>query len=209
LLRRRHLEPLAEAATASRWSLEFRISLDGFDAATHDALRGRGAFERTMEGLDLLLQHGFLPIVTAVRTWDPGDDPEVYGRLVDVLLERGYARPRVKTMPALRLGAEAIRSGGYDERDRVTNAMLEGFDLDRLVCRHARVVTDRGIWVCPILLDSPDGRLGDDLAEAAAAAFRLAHAACHTCWLHGAICANPGAVVPETASIAGSPAGTR
>ena len=66
----------------------------------------------------------------------------------------------------------------------------------------ARVVTDRGIWVCPILLDAPDGGLGDDLAAAAARPFRLSHGACTTCWMHGAVCANPGAAVPE----AGMPA---
>ena len=105
-------------------------------------------------------------------------------------------------MPAFRIGGEALRGGGYDPSERVTADMLEGYDVEQLVCAHARVVTDRGIWICPILLDSPEGRLGDDLGTAARAPFALAHAACHTCWLHGAICANPGAAAPETGVVA-------
>lgn len=197
LLKRRHVEPLAEAAASSRWSLEFRLSLDGFDADSNDPLRGVGSFARAIEGFELLLAHGFLPIVTVVRTWDPGEEPEVYHRFVAALRERDCRQPRVKTMPALKIGAEASRTGGYRDHERVTNEMLAEYDLDQLVCAHSRVVTDRGIWVCPILLDSPDGELGDDLEPAARTPFTLAHAACHTCWLHGAICANPGAVALE------------
>ena len=202
LLKPRHVEPLAAAASDSRWSLEFRLSLDGFDADSNDPLRGAGSFERAVEGFELLLAHGFLPIVTVVRTWDPGEEPEVYRRFVAALSERGSRQPRVKTMPALRIGAEAQRAGGYADYERVTNEMLAEYDVDQLVCAHSRVVTDRGLWVCPILLDTPDGNLGDDLERAARAPFELAHAACHTCWLHGAICANPWGMAPE----AGAPA---
>ena len=200
LLRPRHLEPLASAAAVSPWSLEFRLSVDGFDAESNDALRGAGSFDRAMDGFELLLRHGFLPIVTVVRTWEPGADEAMYERFVAGLAARGCTRPRIKTMPALRIGGEAERTGGYRDYERVTNAMLEDYDLDQLVCAHTRVVTDRGIWVCPILLDAPDGCLGDDLTGAARAPYALAHGACHTCWTHGAICANPGAAAPEIGS---------
>lgn len=199
LLRPRHVVPLARAAAGSRYSLEFRVSIDGFDAATHDALRGRGSFARALAGLELLLAHGFLPIVTAVQTWGPDEEAGVYEGFVRLLRERGYRQPRVKLMPALKIGAEAERSGGYAPGERVTRAMVEGYDPDLLLCSSARVVTDRGVWVCPILLDAPEGNLGDDLERAAGTPFRLAHQACATCWLHGAICANPGASLPETA----------
>src|SRR5687767_44483 len=204
LLRPRHVEPLAAAAAASRWSLEFRLSLDGFDADSNDPLRGAGSFERALGGLELLLRHGFLPIVTIVRTWGPEAEPAIYERFVAELAARGCTRPRIKTMPVLRIGCEAERTGGYREYERVTNEMLEEYDLDQLVCAHSRVVTDRGIWVCPILMEAPDGDLGDDLGQAARAPYALAHGACHTCWMHGAICENPGAGAPET----GAPAGT-
>jgi molybdenum cofactor biosynthesis enzyme MoaA len=200
LLKPRHLELLAAAAAASPWSLEFRLSVDGFDADSNDALRGAGSFDRAMDGFELLLRHGFLPIVTVVRTWDPDAEPDIYERFVAELAARGCTRPRIKTMPALRIGCEAERAGGYRDYERVTNEMLENYDLDQLVCAHARVVTDQGVWVCPILLDAPDGDLGDDLTRAAAAPYALAHGACHTCWMHGAICANPGTAEPEIGS---------
>ncbi|MGH7544123.1 MAG: radical SAM protein [Gemmatimonadota bacterium] len=198
LLKPRQVAVLAGAAAESRFSLEFRVSIDGFDRATHDALRGEGAFERALAGVGLLLAHGFLPIVTAVRTWPAGCEPEVYRAFVTMLRERGYRHPRIKLLPVFRIGAEAVRAGGYAPEERVTTRMVDGYDPDLLLCSSSRVVTDRGIWVCPILLDEPDGNLGEDLAAAAARPFHLRHAACTTCWMHGAVCANPGAAAPET-----------
>lgn len=198
VLKRRHLERLADAAVSSPYSLEFRVSIDGFTAESHDALRGEGSFEKAMRGVELLLAHGFLPIVTAVQTWEPGEDPEVFRGFVETLRAHGYPNPRIKLLPRLKIGAEAGRAGGYTPAERVANAMLEGYDLEHLICSRARVVTDRGIRVCPILIAEPDADLGDDLVTAAGTPFRLRHAACTTCWQYGAICSNAGGMAPES-----------
>ncbi len=191
LLRPERVERLARAAELSPYSLEFRVSIDGFTAAAHDALRGEGSFERTMAGLDRLVAHGFLPIVTATRTWPLDRDDEVFRGFVEMLKARGCRRPRIKLIPALRIGAEALRAGGYEPSDWVTEEMMEGYDTEQLICRSARVATSRGIYVCPILLEAPDARLGDSLDEAVDTPYRLRHQACVTCYLHGAICSNP------------------
>ena len=54
-------------------------------------------------------------------------------------------------------------------------------------CR--RAVTARGVYVCPLLVDEPDGRMGDTLA-AALGPFELRHGACYTCYVTGMTCAN-------------------
>ena len=69
---------------------------------------------------------------------------------------------------------------------------MAGYDQSQLICNHSRVVTDRGVYVCPILLDAPEARLGPTLEEADRE-FPLAHGACFTCYLYGAICTNPSA----------------
>src|SRR6516225_4168467 len=58
------LERLAAAEAASPYSLEFRVSIDGFSPETNDPVRGEGAFERAMTGVRQLVGHGFLPIIT-------------------------------------------------------------------------------------------------------------------------------------------------
>jgi hypothetical protein len=105
------------------------------------------------------------------------------------LQQNGYERPRLKILPPLQLGAEAERTHGYRDSERVTLPMMKGFDSSQLVCEHSRMVTDRGVYVCPILIESADARLGETLAESTVP-FALSHGACYTCYQYGAICSN-------------------
>src|SRR5688500_6323512 len=95
------LERLRAADEASLYSLEFRVSIDGFSPQTNDPIRGIGTFERAMEGVEKLVEHGFLPIITAARTWPIEQDREVVGAFCNMLRSRGYERPRLKILPTL------------------------------------------------------------------------------------------------------------
>jgi molybdenum cofactor biosynthesis enzyme MoaA len=184
------LERLAAAAARSTYSLEFRVSIDGSSAASNDPIRGEGTFDRAMAGVRQLLRFGFLPIITAAQVNE--DDVDLAQRFAAVLKANGYDRPRVKILPLLRIGAEEQRCRGYNAEERVTAEMMAGFDESTLLCEHSRIVTDRGVYVCPILIEAADARLGDTLAEAAVP-YPLRHAACFTCYQYGTICANPSA----------------
>jgi sulfatase maturation enzyme AslB (radical SAM superfamily) len=186
------LDRLAQAEAASPYSLEFRVSIDGFSPETHDPVRGDGTFDRAMRGVRQLLRHGFLPIITVARTSENTDDATLFHRFIETLRANGYDRPRIKILPTLRLGAEVTRQRGYQEEERVTPEMLEGFDQGQLICHHSRIVTDHGVFVCPILIEAPDARLGSTLAEARGP-FALRHHACYTCYQYGTLCANPSA----------------
>jgi sulfatase maturation enzyme AslB (radical SAM superfamily) len=184
------LERLRRAEDSSPYSLEFRVSIDGYTAADNDPIRGSGTFDRAMRGVRQLVAHGFLPIITVTRTRDDADEATLFNGFVEVLRAHGYERPRLKILPTLRIGAEAARQRGYRDEERVTPEMMDGFDSSNLICNHSRIVTDRGVYVCPILIEAPDARLGATLDEALTP-FPLRHHACYTCYQYGAICANP------------------
>ncbi len=193
LLRDDDLERMAAADRSSIYSLEIRVSIDGPNAEMNDAVRGEGTFERAMDGVRKLLDHGFLPIITATQVWPEEEDERVRREFLDRLRGLGYDRPRIKILPSLKIGREILRDRGYDPHEWVTAQMMEGYDEGQLLCSHSRIVTDRGVHVCPILIDDPDSLMGDTL-EAAHRPFELRHQACYTCWMHGAICSNYGGV---------------
>ncbi|MBI1311212.1 radical SAM protein [bacterium] len=190
VLRPEWIERLRMAEDASQYCLEFRVSIDGPTPELNDPIRGERSFTRAMRGVELLVEHGFLPIMTMTRVWDDADDQQVLGRFRETLWQHGYTRPRLKILPRLQIGAEAQRTKGYGRFDRVTAGMMTNFDDRQLICTHSRVVTDRGIAVCPILLDEQAAILGETL-DAAAGSFPLAFGACSTCYQYGAICTNP------------------
>ena len=189
VLKSEWLERLRSAEKASRYSLEFRVSMDGYSPAENDAVRGEGTFVRILRGVRLLLDFDFLPILTVTRTKDEQDDSVLFDGFVRLLNDLGYDRPRIKLLPTLRIGAEAHRQRGYGDGERVSVDMMDGFDQGLLVCNHSRMVTDRGVYVCPILIESADARLGTTLAEAQRP-FAITHQACYTCYQYGALCSN-------------------
>jgi molybdenum cofactor biosynthesis enzyme MoaA len=196
LLSKRAVRRLAEIEAGSPYSLEIRVSLDGPTPEVNDPIRGEGTFERTMEGVSRLVEHGFLPIITAARVWCQHEDEKMLGLFSTAMRKVGYDRPRIKILPSIHLGREILRSRGYSDVEVVTEEMMEGFDTGNLLCSSGRVVTSRGIYVCPILVDNEEAHLGESLADADRSV-SLSHRACYTCWAHGAICTNAGAVGAE------------
>jgi molybdenum cofactor biosynthesis enzyme MoaA len=184
------LSRLARSEAGSPYSLEFRVSIDGFTAMDNDPVRGEGTFDRILRGIRQLLAHGFLPIITVTQTRAKDDPAALVEGFVGLLRANGYDRPRLKILPTLRIGAEVQRNRGYHPDERVTPDMMSDFDTGQLLCSHSRMVTDRGVFVCPILIEAPDARLAGKLAEAFGP-FPLRHHACYTCYQHGTLCANP------------------
>ena len=180
---------LVALAAASRYSLEVRVSIDGLSAATNDPIRGEGSFAAALRGLRELGRVALNPIITVTQTWDDGEDARLREGFHQFLRENGFPRPRVKILSLFRIGAEATRTRGYTERELLTEAHLKDFDPLKLQCTTSRMVTSRGVYVCPILIDAPDARLGQSLRESMRP-YPLAHGACHTCWATGVTCRN-------------------
>jgi hypothetical protein len=143
-----------------------------------------------MQGLKALVAAGFLPVVSCMQSWPDEKSEATLAGFRDLLASVGYDRPRLKILPPLRIGEEAKRTRAYDVTERVTHEMLHGYDLSQLLCARARLVTARGVYACPILLDSPTARLGGTLREAVSREAPLAESACFTCYVNGAICSN-------------------
>src|SRR5581483_5787762 len=73
---------LRQADASSRYSLEFRVSIDGFSPEENDPIRGAGTFDRAMKGVRQLLAHGFLPIITVAHTRDNQADIALFDGFV-------------------------------------------------------------------------------------------------------------------------------
>lgn len=180
---------LKKISSGSIYTLEFRISLDGYTEEMNDNIRGKDVFKKAMNGIKLLYESGFLPIVTVTKTWEEMEEEKVLEGFTKTLKENGYKRPRLKILPSIKIGQEALRTKGYESYEYVYEEMLQDYDVSQLICSNTRLVTSNGVYVCPILVNLPDAKLGETL-EKSSKNYELRHQACYTCYMFGAICSN-------------------
>lgn len=178
---------LAALAEASIYSLDLRVSLDGYDAASNDPIRGAGTFERILEGVRNLHQAGLNPVITVTEVCPEAGTDEGKERFFALLRGLGIEKPRLKVLPVFHIGAEAERGGAYASWQRLAAGDAPDGSWDHLQCSGCRMATDQGVWVCPILVNEPDARMGEALADALGP-FPLAHSACWTCHVYGVSC---------------------
>ena len=199
LINDRMADRLTAIEQSARYSLEIRLSLDGYTEEMNDAIRGQGVFRSALEAVRRLSRRGLLPLVAIVRTWSDDQELDTLAAFSATLRDAGYSRPRIKLLPALPLGRELERRAGIDTSSLVNEEMLEGFDRELLMCSNSRVVTGHGVWVCPLLVEKPDALLGTTLAEARPN-FTLGHHACVTCYHYGTICGNVSSLIEGPAA---------
>jgi sulfatase maturation enzyme AslB (radical SAM superfamily) len=178
---------LKALSDASEYSLDMRISIDGYDAATNDPIRGEGTFERILAGVRNLAEAGLNPVITVTEACDGAGTIEGRGRFLGFLRSIGLPQPRLKVMPLLRIGAEEQRLRAYESWETLKGRELTPDEAGVLQCTGCRMVTSKGVYVCPILIDSPDAKMGETLRDTMRP-FQLKHQACFTCHETGFSC---------------------
>ncbi len=187
LLRPELCRKLRALFDASEYSLDLRVSLDGFDAASHDAIRGKGVWDKVMVGLKNLADAGLNPVITVTAAAEGVETAEGRTRFLELIRGFGFARPRLKVLSLFRIGAEETRTRSYEEWERLEMDSLTADEAATLQCSSCRMVTSKGVYVCPILIEEPAARMGESLQETVRS-FTLGHAACHTCFVDGVTC---------------------
>lgn len=187
LIRPETARRLRELANATEYSLDIRVSIDGWDAATNDPIRGAGTFDRIVAGVGHLAAAGINPVLTVTEACEGAASSAGRTRFLEFLRAAGLGQPRLKVMPLLRLGAETQRSRAYQEWESLVGRTLTAEEAEALQCSSCRMVTARGVYVCPILIDFPSARMASTLAEALRP-FELSYRACYTCHEQGLSC---------------------
>jgi AdoMet-dependent heme synthase len=178
---------LREIQDASKHPLRFRVSMEHFEEDKNDTIRGKGAYRKAIAGITRLAEVGFSPILTVTRTWEEERDSEMESQFVEVLRKSGVMQPQIKILPGFLLGQLAKNERDYSPDEYVTEKCFEDFDINQLQCATSRMATGEGVYVCPILVDSPAARMGNSLGDTLRP-FSLSRSACYTCRVTGMTC---------------------
>jgi len=184
---------LANFQKQSSHKLTFRVSFEGPDAESNDRIRGPNSFRRALNGLRNLDNSGFTPIITITRLWPDSQIEEVKNQFITFLEAEGIPvdNQLIKILPPLRIGREALRDRPYTENELFTEQCFVDYDYNDLQCSKCRIISENGIWVCPILINEAGARMGDTLAESTRP-FPMIYMVCWTCRMEGMSCTNEG-----------------
>lgn len=178
---------LGETFAASRYGLDIRVSLDGTTAKENDAIRGRNTFEQIVGSIVRLWEHGVNPVVTVTTCHNELADASGRNRFIELLKSRGISQPRLKFLSPFKIGREERRDEGYQAYERLVEGdLIEGEEFD-LQCSSCRMVTAKGVFPCPILIEVEEARMGDKLVDGIVP-IKLDHPACYTCHVEGVTC---------------------
>ena len=169
-----------------RERLTFRVSLDHYSAAVHDAERGAGSFAIALEGVRWLAANGF---AIAIAGRHLGGESEDAARAGYAALFAGLGLP----VPPLVLFPEMDAGADVPEITTACWGIL-GVSPDDLMCATARMVVRRRgaagpvVLACTLLAYEAEFELGRTLAEAGRPV-ALNHPHCaRFCVLGGASC---------------------
>ena len=181
---------LAQISNISKNKLEFRVSLESYLEEENDRIRGKNSFKNAIRGIQALVDAGFYPIITYT-------DQYKYKSFTNKM-EKGFKsltgalnipQLRVKKLPLILLGrcAELIRP--YYENERITDKCFDNYSMDNLQCSTSRMITSKGVFVCPLLINDSNAWMGWTLKEAFRP-YTMESPVCYTCRMSGLTCKN-------------------
>lgn len=128
--------------------LFFNISIDSFDERKNDDLRGRGSFRKSIGAIQSLVKYAFTPTIKYTNFYN--DSEESILDMMAAAFER------------YNLSENDIVLEILPYFDKKLNLDMPNKDVNilNLCCKNSRILTNKGIFNCPILVNDYRARSG-------------------------------------------------
>ena len=156
----------------SQFETIYRISLDSINELENDAYRGRGSFRKALVAIMSLLKYEFNPIISVVN-YKNREKMEIFQEFQEYFSKKGFVLDDInlKIIPFFDKTKETQEIEFVDE-----------INIAKLDCKNSRVVSQNGIYACPMLTNDYRARLGSNIDDFS----RINYLDCEKCL----VCAN-------------------
>ena len=178
---------LGETFRKSAYSLDLRVSLDGSTAEDNDKVRGKGTYQKIIAGIERLARNGINPVITVTEVRPEMGRPQERAAFMQFLRSIGLSKPRLKFLAPFLIGREVRRTRGYADDELLHEGDLFPGEEQKLQCSSCRMVTDDGVYPCPLLINIPSAKMGQSLQDGLKP-IKLAWQPCYTCHVFGVTC---------------------
>ena len=178
---------LGKTFAIAPYSLDLRVSLDGMTPEDSDAIRGKNTFALITAGIARLAYHGVNPVITVTEVRPEMGQAEARAVFMNFVRNVRLEKPRLKFLTPFLIGREAKRTRGYAQNEFLHEGDLHPGEELKLQCSSCRMMTDDGVYPCPLLINVPSARMGNTLEEGLRP-IKLAWQPCYTCHVSGVTC---------------------
>jgi len=131
----------------------FKLSIDHYNEIKNDDIRGRGAYRQTVNALKNLIKYNFNPIFNIVNYYN--EDKKVLRAEFDAIFKK--------------IGFESsdfnFQINEYYNKYKPITESSEIRKNENFDCQNSRILTDKGVYVCPFLANDHRGRMGGDFKD--------------------------------------------
>lgn len=134
--------------------LILKLSLEHYDERTNDEIRGRGSYRKCLHSIQSLLKYGFNPIVTVVNHFNEDENTlkNNIGKVFDTI-DFTTDDMNINIVPLIRKNEDCKTEINVDK------------PYTNLDCSHSRILTQSGVYNCPLTTDDYRGRSGGNFKD--------------------------------------------
>ncbi len=126
-----------------------KLSLEHYDERTNDEIRGRGSYRKCLHCIQSLIKYGFNPLINVVNHFDE-DEKELRNKISAVFDSIGFITDNVNINIIPLIKKNEFCNININPEQKYTN----------LDCAHSRILTQTGIYNCPLTANDYRGRSG-------------------------------------------------
>ena len=130
----------------------FKLSIDHYNEVKNDDIRTRGAYRQTISALKNLVKYNFNPILSIVNYYNE-DEQVLLKEFKGICKKIGFETTDFNFQ---------INNYYNKYKPQVENFELGCKNFD---CQAGRMLTDKGVYVCPFLANDHRGRMGNDFKD--------------------------------------------
>lgn len=157
----------------SEFETIYRISFEHFNEQKNDSIRGRGSFRKALFAVQNLYKYDFNPIITVTN---------YYKEKREVLFD-GFFELCEKF--GFQIGQINLKIIPYFDSNPTTFKQIEdlNFDKNMLDCKNSKIISNKGVFSCPILCNDFRARSGYSIENYSRKIY-LDTEKCYTCANH-------------------------
>ena len=152
----------------SQFETIYRISLDSTNELENDELRGRGSYRKALSAIMSLIKYEFNPIISVVNYKNKPKE-EIFDEFQRYFMKKGIELENInlKIIPFYNKNCE---------QNQIEN--IDNINVKNLDCYSSRVITQNGVYSCPMLAQDYRARLGSSLDDCSKTSYLDCEACC-------------------------------